>query len=327
MEPPLPAQHGRPLPESGEIAPRSPKPVRQRAQDWARSVPIATHYPNDGKRVYDPTGLRATLILLASWCSERTGFYPEPILEDFYSKKSREWKPGALTQLNININVWRLRMSALRRLKFVSPYLQGNQHRRHIYILHVQAVRAEFQQELPIESRTSKHGLRGGLVTEGHEPKPTEPSTAPSRAHVQGTEREHSHEAASPQNEIEGGEHTSPVLTSFIRNLVEACNLQLQIQPPIDATYVLRLLHGVPVVRSIPADLTQKVVQHVDRVQPATPERYIAEVVRNELTGRVPKRTYGASPSRQGRPPSRSKSDGGRGGEYTKSGYKRTSQL
>ena len=126
--------------------PAAPKRIQHRAVDWATAIHIPAHYPN-GNRVYDPVRVRATLVQLASWCNENVGFEPQPILEDF-TKANGEPKPGILTALNCDVNIYRKCLSALGRLGFISTKSRGNRYRATRYTLHIDTLRTEYQEPL-----------------------------------------------------------------------------------------------------------------------------------------------------------------------------------
>ena len=183
MEAPLPAQ-------PDDAAPGGPQPKRQRerkkqrrerethftrALKWARNVPIPTHYPISdkpwsGKSVYDPKGCRRTLIEFAFWCGdeyvERNGYEPQIPL---HPTDASDY-PGLLPALGININVHRLRTSALGRLGLIEKTEQGRGNRRDRsgnqqdtrwtrYRLNIAPVVTSFQPELSSEENRTEQQL------------------------------------------------------------------------------------------------------------------------------------------------------------------------
>ena len=155
MVSPLPAQpdaaaspnRTRPRPKRG-----APKKVQHTAQDWASSVIIPTHYPDpDGRKVKYRDRAKAVLYQLACWCNDNVGFEPAPILEDFTSRKG-ESKSGILTSLGFDHGVYRKCLSTLGKLGFISTKRRGNQYHRTQYTLHVDILRTEYQEALPLDT-------------------------------------------------------------------------------------------------------------------------------------------------------------------------------
>ena len=314
MARPLPNPPDRDTPASTPRTSSRPKSVRIRAKDWARSVPIPAKYP-DGRKVYDPAGLRVTLVHCSEWTNDISGYEISPRLDDWT-------KPGVLTQLGINVNVWRKRLSALKRLGFISETQRGNQFQSQTFVLHVDSLRTAFQPELPLENRTARHDLKQEVMPGGHDLISSEQSITEERGHASGHERDHAHVEDMPRDTRERDGHAPSVLNSFILSVVVRCNAELKIAPPVDPTIVLGHIRDlVEGTAEIPPDLSDRIVRHVGREQPDYPEGYIAKIIRTALAGRAVQRTYGAAPKRGRSAKTRAR------GEYTRSGYRRTSQM
>ena len=175
MEAPLPAQPDPSVsgaPQQRRQASQKPKQRRRtpsthftRALRWARTVPIPTRYP-DGKKVYDPPGLRLSLVELAVWCSEEYGYEPAPPLR---AVEGSDY-PGFLAVLGVNINIHRLRMSALGRLGLVTKVEHGRgtkpnrwgkkrKTRWTRYRLNIEPLVTTFQPALLSEENRTEHSL------------------------------------------------------------------------------------------------------------------------------------------------------------------------
>ena len=314
---------------------------RQRAMDWARSVHIPSHYPISdelwsGKRVYDPKGLRATLVELAMWTSEDSGFEVEPPLHPFTDRHGKD-QPGLLRTLGIGINVHRKRISALGRLGLVIKTYQGNGNRPDKsgiqmrtswtkYALAVQPAVESFQPKLE-KSRTEvdspmprKHGSVDSPMPHRHgsvdspmphrhgsvsSPMPHRHGSVP-RPLYRSTNRDQSTKqnaaaAVNSESEKTVSSAPNPVLIRLVESVVTALNDQLQISPPLEVRDVLQLmpdLTGRPL--RLPSDLESHVVNEISRVQPDRIEAYVASIIGGAITRGYTKRTFTPKPQQWG---------------------------
>ena len=349
MEAPLPAQpdsSASGVPRIRRQAARKPKQRRRtpskhfsRALRWARTVPIPTRYPN-GKKVYDPPGLRATLVELAMWCSdewvEKYGYEPQPPLHPVEGSDY----PGLLATLGININVHRLRMSALRRLGLVTKTYQGNGNRTDRwgnqrrtrwtrYRLNIEPAVTTFQPELlSEENRTGrhspmseKHGLTDSPMSEGHgstdspmsgrhgltdSPMSERHGLTPRPLLDMTSERDDTSEsdaaaAVNSESEESVSSVPNPVLIQLVESIVSALNDQLRISPPLEVRDVLQLMPDLSgQPLRLPSDLESHVVNEISRVQPDRIEAYVASIIGGAITRGYTKRTFTPKPQQWG---------------------------
>ena len=291
---------------------RTPTTHFTRALRWARTVPIPTHYP-DGKRVRDPKGLRASLVELAAWCSEESGFEPQPPLRPVEGSDYL----GLLAVLGININIHRLRMSALGRLGLVKkvehgrgtkPDRWGNQRKTRWtrYRLNIEPVVTTFQPELPSEENrtdqilpmSEKHGLTTLPMSGKHG---LTPHPLYKTSEKDDTSESDAAAAVNSQSEKSVSAAPNPVLIRLVESIVSALNDQLRISPPLEVRDVLQLmpdLSGQPL--RLPSDLESHVVNEISRVQPDRIEAYVASIIGGAITRGYTKRTFTPKPQQWG---------------------------